>query len=165
MANNFVGVSIPDLPPLMKKIERLPSLVADEGTDKANDYILSVFRQYAPYRYVSRKSAYGKTFVSAKQRRYVMAMIGEGKITPGTPKRTQALAGGWRIIGAGVGSIVANEQVHAPYVQGNSKQEQSRHAKKIGWRGVDVLLEERAGQILRRFEAGVTRARKILGIR
>ena len=53
---------------------------------------------YEPYKYITRKQAYGKTFESDKQRRYVMAKIRSGEITPGKENRTGVTAMGWHYV-------------------------------------------------------------------
>lgn len=157
MAGDFLSIEIPELPALKKKFNRLHSLYLDEGADEANKYIVRVMKLYEPYRYVPFQ------FVSEKQRRYVMARISEGTITPGSPHRMQKLAGGWKIIGSGIEGFVANEVPYAPYVQGNRSQ-QSRHMKAVGWKGIDIRMKERAGEVARRFGIGVQKAIRILGL-
>lgn len=159
---DFIAISVPDLAELQAKLRKLPDIVADEGVDAANEYILNTMRHYAQYRYVSRRQAYGQTFQSEKQRRWFFASLNSGELTIPYP-RTQSLSGGWKIIGSGMKSLVANEVPYAAFVQGDAKQ-QSRHAKLIGWKGVDVVVKERAGEIMRRFSAGAKRAIKILGL-
>lgn len=161
--SDFIAVTLEGDKELAAKFRRLAPLVQDEGTDEADRYIVRVMKEYSPYRYVTRASAYGTTWFSEKQRRYVMARISDGTITPGAPHRTQALSHGWKIIGSGVGSIVANEVAHAALVQGNRAQ-QSRHAKAEGWKGIDVMMKDRSGQIARMFAVGTKRAIKILGL-
>jgi hypothetical protein len=56
-------------------------------------------RHYPAYKYVSRAVAYGKTFVSDKQRRFVMASIREGRIDPGAPHRTGQYQRSWKTVG------------------------------------------------------------------
>jgi hypothetical protein len=51
-----------------------------------------------PYKYVSRESAYGYTFKSDKQRRYVMAKIRSGEITPGQENRTGRSEEAWQYV-------------------------------------------------------------------
>src|ERR1035437_4720191 len=75
-------------------------------------------RHLVNYKYVSRTSAYGQPFVSDKQRRYVMAMIGEGKITPGRSNRTGAMSAGWTygLQGGGYGAKITNSVPGVGYV-------------------------------------------------
>lgn len=96
-------------------------------------------KHYPPYKYISRKRAYGKTFQSDKQRRYVMAMIREGKIDPGAPKRTGRLQRGWVRGGRGTDIIIKNTAPHVLPVMGDETQ--SRHERLVGWRMVSDVIE------------------------
>ena len=102
-------------------------------------------RRYPPYKYVTRKAAYGKTFQSDKQRRYVMAKIRSGEIDPGYPHRTGNYQRGWQIINSGVKTQIVNDVPYAGYVGG---EEQARLNEKIGWRkAVDILSTNWKGAI------------------
>lgn len=97
----------------------------------------------AIYKYVTRKAAYGKTFVSDKQRRYVMAMIRSGEITPGTENRTHAIQNGWKILYGGLGARIRNDAPGVGWVMGTS---QARQPAKVGWRSFDkVASDNKAG--------------------
>lgn len=97
----------------------------------------------AVYKYVTRKSAYGKTFVSDKQRRCVMAMIRSGEITPGTSNRTHAIQNGWKILYSGLGARIRNDAPGVGWVMGEN---QARQPAKVGWRSFDkVASDNRAG--------------------
>ena len=97
-------------------------------------------KHYVGYRYVSRKSAYGQTFSSDKQRRYVMAKIREGEITPGSPRRTNALKRGWayKLQGGGYGASIYNPVPYAGYVMGDATQ--ARQPAKVGWRTMMAVV-------------------------
>ena len=159
MPTDFIAIDVPDLAELQKLLANLPNDVADEGIDASNEYLLNVMRAYAPYKYVSFKSAYGGWF-SEKQRRYVMAKIAEGEIQPGRPHRSQALSRAWRIIGEGRNSLLANELPYSAYVQGDSQSEQARMMSMIGWKGTDQVIRERQAEIMRKFETGANKALK-----
>ena len=88
----------------------------------------------AAYKHVTRKSAYGKTFQSDKQRRYVMARIRSGEITPGKSQRTHAYSQDWRQepkTSDWRRVDVLNTQPHAGWVGGAN---QARLNAKVGWR-------------------------------
>ena len=103
-------------------------------------------KAYPPYKYVTRKSAYGKTFVSDKQRRYVMAKIRSGEIDPGVPHRTGEYQRGWDIINKGVSAKIVNPVPYAGFVGGDDAQ--ANLNRKVGWRRVsDILSTNIAGAI------------------
>jgi hypothetical protein len=173
MPSDFIAIDVQGLAELQSFLSKLPDAVADDGVDEANKYLLNVVRAYAPYKYITRAQAYPNaviTFPSGKQLkgwhsvnqfRYVMARINEGSINPGKPNRNQNLSKGWKIIGKGRKSILANEIGYAGYVQG-SKGEQARMHTLIGWKGVDVIVKERMNTILEKFMVGVNKALKRL---
>jgi hypothetical protein len=95
-------------------------------------------KRYPPYKYITRKAAYGKTFVSDKQRRYVMARIREGTIDPGAPHRTGNYQRGWAVINQGVKVQIVNKVPYAGFVGGDETQ--ARLNKKVGWRTVSEII-------------------------
>jgi len=79
------------IPELQAWLLSLANGVKDEATRSVAEYLVGDtthgLKHYPPYKYISMQRAYGG-FISDKQRRYVMAMIKEGKIDPGVPHRT-----------------------------------------------------------------------------
>ena len=161
MAGEFVGVEIAGLEDLMVKLNKLPEVVQDHAIDEANKYMLNVLKLYPPYSYVPFNQAYGKWF-SEKQRRYVMARIAEGSITPGMPNRSQRFANNWKVVGYGRNSIIANETPYGPYLVGDNTQ--ARMPAKIGWKKLSATIKQRMAQIISKAEAGVKKAIRILGL-
>lgn len=162
MANDFIGVDVQGIKELQAKLAKLPKEAQDAGADEAYDYLLNVLREYPSYKYVSRAAGYGKTWFSEKQRRFVMAAINQGTITPGSPNRTQAMAKGWKKHGTGAAAFIANEVPYAPYLMGDDSQ--SRHMQKIGWKTLGKVTQERVSKIVEKFDAGVKKAIKRLGL-
>lgn len=96
----------------------------------------SKVRQYPPYQYASRKDAYGmqaggEGWFSDKQRRYVMAKIASGEITPGVPNRTDATANAWQTTVTESYSMLYNESQGAKYTMGDATQ--ARQPALAGW--------------------------------
>jgi len=103
-------------------------------------------KQYPPYKYVTRRSAYGQPFVSDKQRRYVMAKIREGSIDPGYPHRTGNYQRSWEVKNEATRSRIVNNVPYARYVGGDA--DQARLNAKVGWRKVsDIISTNIAGAI------------------
>jgi hypothetical protein len=144
---DFVGIDVTGLPELQRILAKLPDAVADEVVDQASDYLLNVMRSnQAPYRYIPRRAAYPPTgWHSDRQRKKVMAMIREGKITPGRKNRTGALVRGWKQVGRGRQSIIANEEPAAYYTMDDNGQ--SNHARLIGWKTVGALISEHGAKL------------------
>lgn len=144
---------------LQAALKKLPDAVADTGTDEANKYFVNILRAYPPKRHVTYREAYGG-WKSDKQRRYVMGAIRRGEIK--IPRaRTQTLSKGWDIAGSGRRSFIFNETPYADLVMGGG---QVRMMTLIGWRKVDDLLEDRKETIVVKFNVGVKKAIRKLGL-
>ena len=103
-------------------------------------------KHYQAYKYVSRKRAYGQTFSSDKQRRYVMAMIREGRIDPGYPHRTGRTQRGYvmKVSNDGYRVSIQNKEAGAYYTRDDSGQ--ARLNALAGWVKVrDVISNNMAG--------------------
>lgn len=108
-----------------------------------------------PYKYVTRKSAYGFTFHSDKQRRYVMAMIRSGEIKPGTPNRTGTSAAAWtaRETNSGYGYTLENPTRGAYFTR--SDRGQAAQPAKVGWRKVSKVIADNLKGALRAARAAI----------
>lgn len=158
--SDFIGIDIKEVPPLGPLLRKLPETVRDLVVDEVAEYLINVLRKNAPYRYVSRYAAYGQTFVSDKQRKFVMAAIREGRIM--IPyKRSQNLSKSWKQIGKGYQSIIVNEAPYAAYVVGDD--DQTLHEAKVGWEKVGITISTREDQIERRALAAAQKAINHLG--
>lgn len=174
--NDFIKVDIQGLPELRRKLDKLPDTAKEAGSDEAYNYMLGLLKKYPSYKYVSRKSAYGVTFFSDAQRRYVMGAIGRGEIVPGRSNRTGALGEGWQKHGTGSSAYLANAVPYAPYVVGD--QSQSRHEKAVGWKMVSesiggagktgnvigYVIKGGIKAIVDKFNVGVEKAIRKLGL-
>jgi len=156
-----VDIVIDGLEELRGKLERFPKEAQDGAGEMVGEYVLNIMREYAPYKYIPFKSAYGG-FFSDKQRKYVMASIREGKIKPGGPNRSQGLREGWVKMGEGADMLIVNPVPYAGFVVGDT--DQSRMHKKIGWWTVGQRLRDRTGKIEELAKAGVDKAMKKLGL-
>jgi hypothetical protein len=110
------------------------------------DYILGNqsrgLRHYPSYKYVSRKSAYGKTFFSDAQRRFVMAAIRDGRIDPGVPHRTGRVQRGWYAAPTrkGYGFMIYNKEPGAYYTMDDKGQ--ARQPALVGWQKVSKVITD-----------------------
>ena len=130
-------------PNLAEFISSLPRNTRGLATEAAADYLIGDGRHglkhYPPYKWVTRRRAYGKTFVSAKQRRYVMAMIRAGRIDPGAPHRTGIIQRGWRKEGRGAKVKIVNDARGVEWVHDDKKQ--ARLNALVGWRKTSVITQ------------------------
>ena len=153
MTDEFIAVE--GAQELSAALQKLPDAVQDGAVDEINGYLVNVLKTYPSYKHITFKNAYGGWF-SDKQRKYVMARIREGSITPGTPHRTQQMARGWKIVGTGRSSIIANETPYATYLMSDTQQ--ARMPEKIGWKKLKDIITERMARIQEKADAGVRKA-------
>ena len=141
----MISVSIRGINELKAFFKQVPVYARKAAVRAATKYLIGDtnhgLKHYVAYRYVSRKSAYGQTFQSDKQRAYVMAKIRSGEIRPGQPNRTGSLADGWQSAtqGGGYGAKVYNAVPYAKYVMGDGTQ--ARQPNKVGWRMVAEIIK------------------------
>jgi len=157
----FVGIEIDGLEQLKAKLKKLPEAVQDEGADNAYDYLVRAMRQYPPRKSVTRKSVYGVTFFTDKQRRWFFAALKSGGLRIPYP-RTQRLSRAWRKVGQGRRAFVGNDTPYAHFMYDDNRQ--SRMAAAIGWDTISEVLKKRNTEIVRRYDAGVKNAIKKLGL-
>jgi len=152
-----VDIVIDGLEELRSKLDRFPPEAQNEAGDMVSEYVLHIMQEYAPYKYIPYKSAYGG-FFSDKQRKYVFA----NKLFGGSANRSQRLRQGWKKMGGGADTLVYNDVPYAGYVVGDDSQA-NMHTM-IGWWTVSSRLGERAAQIERLAKAGVDKAIEKLGL-
>jgi hypothetical protein len=125
-------------------ISSAPKAARGRMTEAAARYIIGDMergaKHYPPYKYVTRKRAYGKTFFSDRQRRYVMMMIRAGKIDPGYPHRTGIIQRGWYVRGSGAKATIANDARGVDFVHGDQKQ--ARLNRLVGWRTMSKIAKD-----------------------
>ena len=114
-------------------------------------------KHYQPYKYVSRKKAYGQTFSSDKQRRYVMARIREGSIDPGVPHRTGRTQRGYEIVESNNGyrMTIKNEEAGAFYTRDDKGQ--ARLNALAGWRKALDIISTNVDGALRHATAAINK--------
>jgi hypothetical protein len=157
MANDFVGIEVLNDKEIVAAIRKLPEEAQNAIMDDVNEYSLNVLRTYPPYKYASRKSVYGQTFQSDKQRKWFFAALDSGELQ--IPyRRTQTLRRGWRAVGSGPSSFIVNETPYADLTVGDG---QGRMAKKTGWKKAIDTIQER---ILKVADAAVAKAQRKLGL-
>lgn len=117
----------------------------------------SGLRKEPAYKYFRFKDVYSGNFggfFSAKQRGYVMAMIREGKITPGQAHRTHAIRDGWTMNDTDDWRRVtlSNDAPGVDHVKGDS---QARMMSSIGWRPATQDVQGGLANAMREAQAEV----------
>lgn len=104
-----------------------------------------------PYKYASRKSAYGFSFFTDKQRRWFFWALGEGIINPGQNNRTGESEGAWTFTPqsttAGYRYVITNPTTGAFYTRDDKGQ--ARQPRKAGWKTVSEVVKKNLPAALR----------------
>lgn len=159
--NDFIGVDVSGLKELQAKLAKLPRAVHETATRAGADEVVKVMRSYPAQAYVSRQSAYGVAFFTAKQRRYFFWALKEGIIS--SPyKRTNTLRDNWVIVGQGLDEMVVNQTPYAGLVMGDGTQ--NRMHQKIGWKTIEARLKENGAKIAKVIQQAADRAIRKLGL-
>lgn len=110
-------------------------------------------KHYPSYKYITRARAYGQTFVSDKQRRYVMAAIRDGRITPGQENRTGLQAESWKYAVENNRVRIYNTASGSKYTMGDMTQ--ANMMRLIGWRKVSDVVKTNVRGAIRYAQAAV----------
>ena len=138
-------------------LRSLPRGISDSALKAFTTYIIGTqahgLKHYSPYKYVMRKRAYGQTFKSDKQRRFVMAAIKEGRIDPGAPHRTGKGQRGWQMNKTSRGYTISNAEPSMYYSM--SDKGQARLNAMGGWRQVMQVVKDNMAGAMRSANAAV----------
>lgn len=130
-------INLRGLDEVKQLLKDAPKGIKGAAINAAADYLIGNgnrgLKKYPPYKWITRKSAYGQTFVSDKQRRFVMAQIREGKIAPGAPHRTGNFQRSWEKRGNSTQTRIVGELPHSSWPD--------RLAQKVGWRKIEEIIE------------------------
>lgn len=111
-------------------------------------------RHYAPWKKVTRKSVYGSSFFSDKQRRAFFAKLKSGEINvPYT--RTGAQGKGWKIVGTSTNIRLANSDKSVKFTRG-----QTRLHARMGWQTVAETVQSNIKGAIRAGKAAILSALK-----
>jgi len=152
----MININISGVKEFQEYIKKLPRGVKVSAMRAISEYVIGNkmrgLMHYPRYKYVTRKAAYGKTFVSDKQRRYVMAKIRSGRIDPGAPHRTGRYQRGWKQEPETSDWRRVHIQNEVPYAGWVGGYNQARLNTKVGWRKAMAIVQTningaiRAGQ-------------------
>ena len=136
------------------KVKAWINSIVPRGMKKAAMYAISEYiignsgrglKHEPAYKYVSRKSAYGMSFFTEKQRRWFWANGGPAMIGN---HRTHTLSNDWDFTDQGAWTRVSifNQTPYAGYVMGDSGQ--ARQPAKVGWKKMmEVIRANMAGAL------------------
>jgi len=160
-----ISVSVRGIEQLKAFLAKVPVETRKIAVREVSMYIIGNdshgLRHMVNYKYVSRKAAYGQTFVSDKQRRYVMAKIKSGEITPGRENRTGAIKRGWeyKTQGGGYGATIYNKVKGTEFVHGDATQ--ARQPRMVGHRTLGEIISTNIKGAMVAANAAISRWLKI----
>ena len=144
---------------LTQVISDLPRSLRGPVTEAAAVYLVGDgshgLRHYGTYRFITRTAAYGQAFQSDRQRRKFFAMLRNGEINPGYPRRTGRLQRGWTVIPQGVKTRIVNTEPYAVYVMGDPGQ--ARQPELAGWRRVGLIVASNENGMIRAADQAAAR--------
>jgi len=99
-------------------------------------------RHADPYKYVTRKAAYGFSFFTDKQRRWFFWALNTGKIDPGSGKRTGESTAAWKAVprNDGYRFTIQNNTAGGYWTRHDTRQ--ARQLGKVGWRKIMIVLAD-----------------------
>lgn len=153
-----VEFSVTGIPELQAYLERLSVQLRETVEGAMAEYFVGDeshgLKHEVAYRYVSRTEAYGQPFVSDRQRRYVMARIHDGTITPGVENRTHQMAAAWDWEQSGGQTFIRNEAQGVEFVEGD---QQARQPDLVGWRKYAEIIQTNIDGALRAATQAINR--------
>lgn len=147
-----ISISVKGIDSIKALLERVPV-----GAKSVVAYAVGIFllgdashglKHYAPYRHVTRKQAYGRTFQSSKQQRAFFAKLKSGEI--GVPyHRTGKQGAAWHLSGNSTNVRLRNTDPTVQFTRG-----QTRLHGKMGWQtAMQTVKSNMAGALKKGKEA------------
>jgi hypothetical protein len=144
-------------------IARVKNESIPAASEAAAEYLLGNeqrgLRHLVPYKYVSRKKAYGKSFFTDKQRRWFWANVRDGTIAfPIHYQRTGTISSGWKTEGRGLVVKVVNRARGVGFVLGDKTQ--ARQPAMVGHRKISEVIASNFAGMIRAAQQAVNRILK-----
>ena len=151
----MIKITSRGIPELQAWLKSLANGVRDEATRAVAEYLVGDethgLKHYPPYKHVPYSQIGG--FVSDKQRRYVMAKIRDGSITPGQSASNGYFRDAWTYKAQGGRYEIKNDVGYAKYLVGNAQQ--SLHSNKQGWRTIAKNISDNLAGAYRHAQAEI----------
>jgi len=156
-----ISFKVRNLEKVKKYIASLPRGVTFVALKAISDWLVgdsqSGLRHPEPYKYVSRKSAYGFTFFSDKQRRWFFWALHSGKINPGQNNRTGKSTEAWTYTpqekGKNYSFRLVNDTAGGYWTRHDKRQ--ARQLGKVGWWTVAKVVAKNLPAAIRAGRAAV----------
>lgn len=153
----MANIRIDGIDPILKKLEALEGGKAlRTGMYQAGEHVLKVAKRYPPKNRPTRKSVYGSTWKTERQRRFMMWAIrnpGESGIevpyrrsqSPGTERFKQQWSHTWRSDGR-----VHDIGNHASYgLWLMDPKRQSQYMRAVGWKTTQKIADDERNRCVR----------------
>jgi hypothetical protein len=153
-----IGFQLRPIDKVKKYIATVPRGALRVGLLALGKYILGNsqhgLKHNEPYKYVSRKAAYGQTFFSDKQRRWFFANGGADMIGN---NRTGKTADAWAYVETkgGYGGKFTNPTASAYFTR--DEKGQARQPALVGWRKVSKVVSDNMAGAIRSANAAIKR--------
>lgn len=127
-------------------LRAIPRGAVKVALEAFTDYIIGDeshgLRHAEPYKFVTRKSAYGFSFFTNKQRRWFFWALKTDKIDPGSGKRTGESTAAWKAVprNDGYRFTIQNNTAGGYWTRHDRKQ--ARQLGKVGWRKIMTVLAD-----------------------
>lgn len=153
-----VKIGIRGVEQLVAYLKTVPRGVTRAAMRAFSEYILGNqqhgLRHSEPYKYVSRKAAYGQTFKTDKQRRWFFANNMQDKIGN---NRTGKTAAAWTLKESNNGYRMTLENKTAGGYYTRSDKGQARQLGLVGWRKLLLMIAANVTGALRSANAAVNK--------
>lgn len=134
-----ISFKIRNLEKVKKYLDSLPRGVTFVALEAISKWLVgdsqSGLRHSEPYKFVTRKSAYGFSFFTDRQRRWFFWALGAGKINPGQNNRTGKSTEAWTYTpqekGKNYSFRLVNDTAGGYWTR--SDKYQARQLGKVGW--------------------------------
>ena len=127
-------------------LRAIPRGAVKVALEAFTDYVIGDeshgLRHAEPYKFVTRKSAYGFSFFTPKQKRWFFWALKTGKIDPGSGKRTGESTTAWKAVprNDGYRFTIQNNTVGGYWTRHDRKQ--ARQLGRVGWRKIMTVLAD-----------------------
>lgn len=160
-------IELRGLEPIMADLRQLQKLSFVNAVLMAGAvYLQRKVATYPPRKRPTRKSVYGRTFESDKQRYWFFGALAKGKIDVpyrrGISPGSQTLGKRWTVASQSpLVVVLGNNASYGPLVQ--SLQDQTLYMRAVGWVPIETTLEREESNVLRYMEREMNRELKSLG--
>ena len=164
--------SVIEIPNLGAFIQKLNAIGKPEFLTKALEagavYLAGKVATYPPVRRLTRKSVYGQTFQSDKQRFAFFGKLKRGEIqvpyTRGSSPGSETLGKKWTIAATSQTEVVIGNNVsYAPFVQ--SQQYQSMYMRAVGWQTAEDVVARESETVIHKVEDEIAKRLKETEVR